>query len=186
MKSVGDLFWNAVVSTFGRLLSQVAEPPKDDGFVRMMNFSDSLSVSVAKASTWDEVPHVPNRYLGFAFDALDKEALFFEGLGVFDPAGSVGGRIPTEDYQNGKYEELLSRFDMELHDATVDLPLLRRFVPEYEDAFIAPEEIGELRRECEFVRAKTESANVHASIDKLISACDEALKDGSALVFGSD
>ncbi len=186
MKGVTDLFWNAVVSTFGWLLSQVAEPPTDDGFVRVMNFSDSLSVSVAKASTWDEVPNVPHRYLGFAFDARDKEALFFDGLAVFNPAGSVGGLIPTEDYQNGKYEELLSRFDAELHDSTVDLPLLRRFVPEYEGAFIAPEEIGELRRECEFVRAKTETANAHASIDKLILGCDEALKDGSALVFGSD
>jgi|SRR5687768_7677436 len=186
MKSVADLFWNAVVSSFGWLVSRVAEPPKDDGFVWVMNFSDSLSVSVAKASTWDEVPHVPNRYLGFAFDALDKESLFFEGLGVFDPAGSVGGRIPIEEYQNGKYDELVSRFDAELHDATVDLPLLRRFVPEYEDAFIAPEEIEELRRECGFVRAKTESANAHASIDKLILACEEALKDESALVFGSN
>jgi len=186
MKSVADLFWNAVVSIFGRLLSKVAEPPKDDGFIRVMNFSDRLSVSVAKASTWDEVPHVRHRDVGFTFDALDKEALFFDGLGVFDPVGSVGGRLPTEDYHNGTYEELLLRFDAELHDATVDLPLLRRLVPEYEDAFIAPEEIVELRRECEFVRAKTESAKAHASIDKLILACDEALMCESALVFGSD
>lgn len=163
-----------------------AEPIEDDGFVRVMNFSDCLSVSVAKASTWDEVPRVPRRYLDLAFDSLDKEALFFDGLGVFNPAGSVGGRISIDDYKDGKYDELWARFDAELNDATVDLPLLRRFVPEYEDAFIAPDEVGELRRECEFVRAKTESAKARDSIDKLIFACDEALRDGSALVFGSD
>lgn len=163
-----------------------AELTEGYGFVRVMNFSDSFSVCVAKASTWDEVPRVPHRDLGIVLDALDKGALFFDGLGVFNPAGSVGGRVPIEDFNDGKYDELCARFDAELNDATVALPLLRRFVPEYEDAFIAPDEVEELRRECEIVRAMTHSANAHVSIDKLIFACDEALKDGSALVFGSD
>ncbi len=118
------------------------------------------------ASTWDEVPHVPHRYLGFAFGPLDKEALFFDGLGVFDPDDSVGGQVPIEDYRKGKYDELLARFDAELNDATLDLPVLRRFLPEYEDGFVAPEEIEELRRECEFVRVKTESPSAPVSIDK--------------------
>lgn len=57
---------------------------------------------------------------------------------------------------------------------------------EYEDAFYAPEEIDDFRRECLSVQSKTENAMALKGLDKLICGCDEASKDKLGLFMAYD
>ncbi len=117
---------------------------------------------------------------------LDKEALFFQALKVFNPAAAVGGRLSASDCQKGKWEDLWDQFERSLKQSTVALPMLRRLKEEYEDANYGPEEASRLREECLTVRLGTDDMSALSSLDKLIRACDEALKERSGLYFASD
>lgn len=152
-----------------------------------MNYSDSLSVCVTNDQSWEGGQKPGARWLDVVFDALDKEALFFKALGVFDPAGSVGRQIAAAEWNNGKrWEDLCKRSQAELYKATESLPMLRRFEAEYEDVAFASDEINSLREECTSVKARSDNPDALASLDKLLRACDEALRDKSGLFFASD
>ena len=159
----------------------------EDDYFWVMNFSDALSVCVTRELTWDGCQKPGARWLNLVFGALDKEALFFHALGVFDPAGSVGGRIPATEWNDGKrWEELWKKSQASLHNATQSLPMIRRFEAEYNDVAFSPEEVIQLRAECLSVRAKAPSAESKASLDKLLFACEEALQDDAGLFFASN
>jgi hypothetical protein len=158
-----------------------------EGYIYVGNFSDSLSLCVVPAtSSPGEQEHLSPRWLGLTFDSRDKEALFFTALKVFNPAAAVGGRIPAEDFRRGKWDDLLAQFERSLCLATAELPMLRRLKEEYEDAVFAPDEVSVFREECLKVRSGTDDPQALAALEKLIRACDEALKEGSRLVFYSD
>ncbi|HYX72917.1 MAG TPA: hypothetical protein VE732_09105 [Nitrososphaera sp.] len=156
-------------------------------YIYVCNFSDSLSIHVsADPNSFDGRAHDKSRWIGLTFDALDKEALFFRALKVFNPAASVGGRIPIADYHRGKWDELMAQFDHSIEQATAELPMLRRFKEEYEDAVFSPDEVGFLRDECLHVCSGTQDEQALTSLGKLIQACDEALKEGWGLFFASN
>ena len=64
--------------------------------------------------------------------------------------------------------------------------MLRRFEPEYEDVVFSSDEINSLREECVAVKARSEDPEALVSLDKLLYACDEALRDEAGLFFASD
>lgn len=159
----------------------------EEEYIHVCNFSDSLSLCVAPAAGSRGVREPPQpRWLGLVFDSRDKEALFFTALKVFNPAAAVGGRIPAEDYRRGRWDELLAQFEQSVGDATAELPMLRRLKEEFEGAGFSPGEVGDLRAECLKVRSGTDDPQALAALEKLARACDEALKEGSGLVFYSD
>src|SRR6516225_7425833 len=123
--------------------------------------------------------HHSLRWLGLIFDSGDKEALFFRALKVFNPAAAVGGRIAAEDFRQGKWDNLMAQFERSAEQVTTNLPMLRRFKEEYEGAFFSPDEIGVLREECQKVRSCTNDLQAISALEKLIQACNEALKKTS-------
>jgi hypothetical protein len=160
---------------------------REEGYIYVGNFSDSLAVYVAEdPNSFDGREHDKSRWIGLTFDALDKEALFFRALKVFNPAASVGGRIPVEEYRRGKWEDLMAQAERSLALATAELPMLRRFKVEYEGAVFSVDEVGDLRDECLKVCSGTQDEQALSSLWKLIQACDEALKEGWGLFFASD
>ena len=162
------------------------EQMKSEEYFLVMNFSDRLSVCVTHNLSWDGCQGEDSRWLDLVFDGLDKEAVFFRALGVFDPAGSVGGQIPANEWNDGKrWKELWNRSQSSLQQATETLPMLRRFEAEYDDVIFSSDEVGKLRAECEAVRGKTEHPEAIVSLDKLIYACDEAANDVAGLFFAS-
>jgi hypothetical protein len=64
--------------------------------------------------------------------------------------------------------------------------MLGRFWYEYADVIYFPSEINQLREEC--LKAKKISSGVvlMTAADKIVKACDEALKTESGLFFGCD
>ena len=159
----------------------------EEGYIYVCNFSDSLSLCVAPATSLaSEKEHLTPRWLDLAFDAHDKEALFFAALKVFNPAAAVGGRIPAEDFRRGKWDDLWAQFERSISQATAELPMLRRLKEEYEDAEFSPGEVSVFREECLKVHSGTDDPPALAALDKLILACDEALKERAGLIFYSD
>jgi hypothetical protein len=160
---------------------------REEGYIYVCNFSDCLSIHVTPASTSPGNQELHSfRWLGLFFDSLDKEALFFQALKVFNPAAAVGGRIPADEFHHGRWADLTAQFERSVEQATAMLPMLRRLKEEYEDAVYSPEEISDLRKECLTVRSNTDDLQALSSLEKLIQACDEALKERSGLFFASD
>ena len=157
----------------------------EEGFIYVCNFSDNLSICVTPDPLDNEKLH-SSRWLGLNFDALDKEALFFQALKVFNPAAAVGGRISAEDFHRGKWDELMAQFEQSVERATAKLPMLRRFKEEYEGAIFLPEEVNSLREECLTVSSGVNDLRALSALGKLIEACDEALTERSGLFFASD
>jgi hypothetical protein len=159
----------------------------DEGYIYVSNFSDRLSICVTpKPDPPGAQDHQPLRWLGLIFDSQDKEAIFFQALEVFNPAAAVGGKIRAEDHRQGKWEEPMARSEQSLEEATVRYPMLRRFREEYEGVVFSSLEVGALREECLVVRSTANGLKASSSLDKLIRACDEALKERSGLSFASD
>ena len=156
----------------------MTDTPSDRGYIGVVNFTDSFNISLVNDEHREE--------LGMSFGPPDKEALFFGALGIFNPAASVGGKIKTEDYQKGLWSELWNRFDVELERATAEVPLLRRLVPEYEDASYSPDEVGLLYEQCIVVKGRTSDEKVISALDTLINASEAAKSKGSGLSFASD
>ncbi|MFL6211520.1 MAG: hypothetical protein ACJ74W_21910 [Pyrinomonadaceae bacterium] len=158
----------------------------EEGFIYVCNFSDSLAILVTpNPGISDSEMHPLSSWLEFTFDAEDKEGLFFDALQVFNPAAAVGGRLPTQNHES-KWAELMAQFERSVEQATATLPLLRRFKEEYEGVTISPDEVGRFREECLSVRKDTNEPRALSALDKLISACDVALKDNLGLLFASD
>jgi hypothetical protein len=159
----------------------------EEEFIFVCNFTDCLSIYLAPDPSLPRSLEQPSsQWLGLHFDATDKEALFFQALKVFNPAAAVGGRLSATDCEEGKWEELSHQFERSIEQSTIALPMLRRLKEEYEDASYSPEEVNRLRDECLTVRSGTDDVCALSSLDKLIRACDEALKERSGLYFASD
>lgn len=109
---------------------------KKEEYIYVCNFSDSLAICVTQDRSFPgSKKHHLSRWLNLTFDSLDKEALFFQALKVFNPAAAAGGRLPVQDYHRGKWDDLMAQFERSAEQATVGLPMLRRFQKEYEDIF---------------------------------------------------
>jgi hypothetical protein len=159
----------------------------EEGYIYVSNFSDSLSICVTPApNSPSRQEHQSPRWIGLTFDSRDKEALFFTALKVFNPAAAVGGQIPAEDFRRGKWDNLMAQFERSVEQVTANLPMLRRLKEEYEDAEFSPDEISALREECVKVRLGTDDMLALSALEKLIRACDEALKEHTGLFFASD
>ncbi len=80
----------------------------------------------------------------------------------------------------------MAQAEQSMNEITAELPMLRRLEKEYEDAEFSPGEVNVFREECSKVRSGTNDPAALAALDKLIFACDEALKDKAGLIFYSD
>jgi hypothetical protein len=80
----------------------------------------------------------------------------------------------------------MTQFERSVNQATAQLPMLRRLKEEYEGADFSPSEVSMLREECLKARLGTDDPRALAALEKLIQASDEALKEGSGLIFYSD
>lgn len=159
---------------------------EDDGYIRVANFTDCFSICLVRDSDFS-LPTVQNgRWTGESFGAPEKEAIFFNALDAFDPAGSVAGRILARDYHQGKWDELQRQFDESLAEKTKDFPLIRRLSEEYNDAEYTHTEVTALRKECYCIRSKTNNDQAKLALDILIRSCDQTIESECGLFFVSD
>ena len=64
--------------------------------------------------------------------------------------------------------------------------MLGRFWFYWDNVVFLPSEIARLRRECFKVKVKSQDADLMTAIDKILTACDDALETGSGIFFGCD
>src|SRR3954466_14555895 len=113
---------------------------------RVASFTDSLSACLTRALTVHDLNEDrSNEWLDICFDANDKEALFFNALGIFNPAAAVGGKVTVEEHNTGRWEELWKRFEDDMQERTRDFPLIRRFEREYDDVVFGADEVMKLK-----------------------------------------
>lgn len=106
-------------------------------------------------------------------------ALFFEVLTC--PPTSNTPRLPNEDR-----EEEEDKYRVKFRQAIPDYPMLGRMWDIFIYVSFEPEEIEQLRAECLRVQSATSNKKALAGLTKLLSACDEASKHGSGLLFVPD
>lgn len=122
---------------------------------------------------WDEST---DRQTNLALGYPGWEALFFKVLGCPDTE-FVEGTNP--DTWRGYWEE-------KFLEAIPDYPMLGRISDYFRDVWYAPEELAQLRNECQSVRAETNDKDAIEGLDTLIAGCNEAQRNGLGLFLGAD
>ena len=64
--------------------------------------------------------------------------------------------------------------------------MLGRFWYEFDDAVYLSNEVIKLRNECLRIKSISQNPDLTLAVDKILSACDDALKTNSGLFFGCD
>lgn len=120
------------------------------------------------------------RWIDERLEYDEWEAIFFFELMGFCPF--VSGNEPEAVDAAAAHDLWRQRFQA----AIPDYPLLARMWHEYEDAFYAPGEIDEFRRECLSVNTKTENALARKGLEKLIRCCNQATAENLGLFMACD
>lgn len=123
---------------------------------------------------WDEAT---DRRLLLFFEGAEWSALFRDALHAKDRDPFVHGEAID------KWRE---RQRVRFQESIPDYPMLGRIWDTYIDVSYQPEEITHLRDECLRVKASTSNPVALRGLDKLIAACDGALKGGLGLSLLSE
>lgn len=118
-----------------------------------------------------------DRTLPIYFEGPEWFALFHDVLRATDRESLVAG----EDY--AEWEE---RQRVRFQKSIAEYPMLGKIWDTYIDVRYQPEEVPQLRNECLRVKASTSNLVALIGLDKLIAACDEALKDSLGLSILSE
>jgi hypothetical protein len=96
--------------------------------------------------------------------------------------------VEIERFENESGNELLERREklFKEHLAGKGYRMLGRVWYIFRDAFYAPAEVNKLLEECLNIQRKTENEQTVAALEKLVFACDEALKAKSGIMLGCD
>ncbi len=116
------------------------------------------------AGDWNETT---DRLLPLFFEGREWSALFYDVLGC----PTAHPFIP-----NDKLEEWKQRQIIKFQAAIPDYPMLGRIWDTYIDVTDEPYEVNQLRDECLKVKATTTNAIARRGLDKLLHACDDAVK----------
>ena len=122
---------------------------------------------------WDEST---DRQTNLALDYASWEALFFKVLGCPD----------TERSEGESRDAFQVRYAQRFREAIPEYPLLGRISYFFHDVWYAPEELTQLRNECQSVRNKTNDKDAIEGLDALIAGCDEAQQYNLGLFLGAD
>ena len=116
-------------------------------------------------------------YLELDFHLSDWQALFIGVLKVPDYERYVEG-----DDINELHERNRNKFEKSIPD----YPMLSRLFDMYEDYGFSPEELPNLREECETLKLRTTNSEGLKALRKLIFAAREGSKRGFNLMFICD
>ena len=135
-----------------------------------------IAIKMNPDRDWD--PSAGDRYTDSYIDLVEWEQLFFNVLGA----------PHWEEYVHGedicKYEDRQrTRFRAALIGE--GYPLLSRIWRIFRDVSYYPHEIEGLREECIAVKNRTLDATVQQVLDRVISACDQAIDCGGGMNFVS-
>ena len=128
-------------------------------------------------SNWDESQG--DHHLAFDFNSRDFSALqTFLDIKL----------SPTEKPEGENYGDNMEHAKKAYLDAAKKkgYEMLGRFWFFYDDVAFLPLEIGRLRRECFKVKIKSQDADLMTAVDKILTACGDAMKTGSGIFFGCD
>ena len=118
-------------------------------------------------------------YLGIDLKAEEWAALFYEVLGCPDSGKYPYSPEESADQYEGRYRKLFQ-------DAIPAYPMLARIWDMYTDVEYQPDEINQLRAECEQVKLVNSNLTASEWLGKLVSACDAAIQSGLGLYLASD
>ena len=126
---------------------------------------------------WDESQG--DRVLNFDFDAGD-----FEELQKFLDIKL----LPAKQRQSESYSAYDERIKNEYLEAAKEksFEMLGRFGDWYNCVTYFSSEIAFLKEECLRVKNNSKSQNLTKAVNKILAACDEAVKTNSGLEFASD
>jgi hypothetical protein len=138
--------------------------------------NQSLILMLDPGGTWN---YATDRHLGVDFIGPEWGALFYEVLDCPKPDENsfVSGESVSAQHE---------RYRLEFQQAMPSYPMLSRIWDTYIDVKYKPEEISQLRDECQTVKAGTDNLLALEGLNKLIYACDEALKQGLGLYMACD
>lgn len=95
-------------------------------------------------------------------------------------------KCPHPPQFQGDMSTYQERRSEEFRKALPRNPMLARIFDMFADAWYRPEEIAALRAECVQVRDEGVAAETPEALQKLLVACDEALKMGTGLYLACD
>lgn len=132
---------------------------------------------VRDPKNWRGVEQTDGFYMELDFHGSDWDALFIDVLGFPGWDEYVEGDDVFELHERNrkKFERTIPEY-----------PMLARIFDMYEDYQFAPDEVLELREECERVKLTTSNPGARKALRKLILASNEATKRGFHLVFSCD
>ncbi len=133
-----------------------------------------LVLRLHPSGEWNEST---DRALAIFFDGAEWSALFRDALLAKDRDPFVPGEAID------KWRE---RQSLRFKESIADYPMLGRIWDTYIDVHYQPEEVRNLRDECLRVKVSTSNLIALRGLNKLIAACDEALKGGLGLSLLSE
>jgi hypothetical protein len=132
---------------------------------------------VKDPEAWEEGETLDGGYLESDLYGDEWANLFFDVLGCPRPV----------DIEGNTREEKLEKYKLAFQSAIPDCPLLGRIWNFYsESIFINYEEVMNLKNECEMVKHRTTASKASQGLDKLIEACNVALKEEMGLLLDID
>ena len=126
--------------------------------------------------TPDDWNESTDRQTNLALDYASWEALFFKVLGCPD----------TERLEGESRDVFHNRYAQKFREAIPEYPLLGRISYFFADVWYAPEELTQLRNECQSVRNKANERDAIKGLDALIAGCNEAQQNNLGLFLGAD
>ena len=136
----------------------------------------SFSISIMKdpSGGWDATQG--DHHLDFDFDGIDFDELINLLNIKLPPAKRLEGESSYD------YDERLKK---EYFDAAKEkgYEMLGRFWFFYDDAVYLPSDVNQLSDECLKLKEKTQNPGALKALNKLITACNEALKTDSGIFF---
>jgi hypothetical protein len=133
-----------------------------------------LIVKRQPTGDWNEIT---DRRLPLFFEGPEWSALFHDVLHANDRDPLVPGEAID------KWSE---RQRTRFQNSILEYPMLGRIWDTYIDVHYQPGEVSQLRDECLRVKSSTSNSIAISGLDKLIAACDDALKDRLGLSLLSE
>ncbi|HVE55266.1 MAG TPA: hypothetical protein VNB22_00455 [Pyrinomonadaceae bacterium] len=146
-------------------LSQISELEQE--FSQELRGYGSLSLNLRGASA-DE-----RDYLGYDIRPEDVEAIYFEGIGI--PRWETI-KADTVDQQVALYNESMQKI-------MADYPLIGRVSDTDQRVEYTPDEVSELRQECEKILENTSNPQAVKALQKLAIACLKAAEHQKGLLL---
>jgi hypothetical protein len=113
----------------------------------------------------------------FNFNYLDWNALYFGEL-------KCPGYDPYVEGEN--FIEYENRWIAKFRQCCSDFPLLARIYDMYADAIYRPDEVPQLKAQCEALLSQTQNNAAGRALAKLIIICNKAAEHNKGILFSCD